>query len=184
MKLIIVFGPPAVGKMTVGYELSRITGLKLLHNHMTSDLVLNFFDWEEPQFELADEFRLRILEEFVSCDQKGIILTYAWALDLKSENEFVEKCCKIFQNAGAPIYYVELEADLEIRKKRNESKFRLEQKASKRNIEKSRKRMLYHEKIHVFNSSGISFQRDNHIVINNTYLAAAKVALKIARYIK
>jgi len=31
MKLVIIFGPPAVGKMTVGRALSRLTGLKLFH---------------------------------------------------------------------------------------------------------------------------------------------------------
>ena len=35
MKFIIITGPQAVGKMTVGQELTKITGLKLLHNHMT-----------------------------------------------------------------------------------------------------------------------------------------------------
>ncbi|MDF2884003.1 MAG: hypothetical protein K0R54_4569 [Clostridiaceae bacterium] len=39
MKLIIIFGPHAVGKMTVGQELSKITNLKLFHNHMTIDIV-------------------------------------------------------------------------------------------------------------------------------------------------
>ena len=33
--LVIIFGPPAVGKMTVGSKLSKLTGLKLFHNHMT-----------------------------------------------------------------------------------------------------------------------------------------------------
>ena len=28
MKLIVIFGPSAVGKMTVGYELQKITDLK------------------------------------------------------------------------------------------------------------------------------------------------------------
>jgi len=37
-KLIILFGPPAVGKMTVGKELADLTGLKLFHNHMTYKL--------------------------------------------------------------------------------------------------------------------------------------------------
>lgn len=49
MKLVIIFGPHAVGKMTVGQELSKITGLKLFHNHMTIDLVANFFDFDTPQ---------------------------------------------------------------------------------------------------------------------------------------
>ena len=43
MKLVLIFGPQAVGKMTVGQELAKITGLKLFHNHMTIDLVSNFF---------------------------------------------------------------------------------------------------------------------------------------------
>jgi hypothetical protein len=29
--LVFIVGPPAVGKMTVGHELSRRTGLKLFH---------------------------------------------------------------------------------------------------------------------------------------------------------
>ena len=45
MKLVIIFGPQAVGKMTVGEELSEQTGLKLFHNHMTIDLVSNFFGY-------------------------------------------------------------------------------------------------------------------------------------------
>jgi shikimate kinase len=43
MKLIIIFGPQAVGKMTVGQELGKITNLKLFHNHMTIELVSPFF---------------------------------------------------------------------------------------------------------------------------------------------
>lgn len=39
MKLVIITGPHAVGKMTVGQELERLTGLKLFHNHMTIDIV-------------------------------------------------------------------------------------------------------------------------------------------------
>lgn len=38
MKFIIITGPQAVGKMTVAQELTQITGLKLLHNHMTIEL--------------------------------------------------------------------------------------------------------------------------------------------------
>ena len=42
MKFILIFGPQAVGKMTVGQELAKITNLKLFHNHMTIDLVGHF----------------------------------------------------------------------------------------------------------------------------------------------
>ena len=33
MKFVLIFGDSAVGKMTVGQELSRITGLNLCHIH-------------------------------------------------------------------------------------------------------------------------------------------------------
>ena len=35
-KLIVIMGPQAVGKMTVGQELVKMTGLKLFHNHVTN----------------------------------------------------------------------------------------------------------------------------------------------------
>jgi shikimate kinase len=56
MKLVILFGPPAVGKMTVGQELAKATGLKLFHNHVTIELVLNFFEFGTKEF-----FRLNSL---------------------------------------------------------------------------------------------------------------------------
>ena len=45
MKFILIFGPQAVGKMTVGQELEKLTDLKTFHNHMTIDLVSSFFDY-------------------------------------------------------------------------------------------------------------------------------------------
>ncbi|HDR7606865.1 TPA: hypothetical protein QCX41_004389 [Bacillus mycoides] len=42
MKFILIFGPQAVGKMTVGQELAKLTDLKNFHNHMTIDLVSPF----------------------------------------------------------------------------------------------------------------------------------------------
>ncbi|WP_286673019.1 hypothetical protein [Anaeromonas frigoriresistens] len=38
-----------MGKMTVGQELSKITELKLFHNHMTIDLISNFFNFSTTQ---------------------------------------------------------------------------------------------------------------------------------------
>ena len=43
MKLVLLIGSGAVGKMTVGQELAKITGLKLFHNHMTIEPVLELF---------------------------------------------------------------------------------------------------------------------------------------------
>ena len=139
MKLVVIFGPPAVGKMTVGFELAKLTGLKLFHNHLTIELVLNFFDFTTPQFNiLVGEFRRRIFEEVAKSDLKGMIFTFVWAIDLEKEREYIESFCDIFRKQNADIYFVELEADFEERLRRNESEFRLAAKTFKtkyRNVE-------------------------------------------------
>jgi shikimate kinase len=76
-KIIIITGPQAVGKMTIGRELSKITDLKLFHNHMTIDLVSNFFDYSTDEAKkLVKLFREEILESISSSDLGGVIFTY------------------------------------------------------------------------------------------------------------
>ena len=43
MILVFILGDAAVGKMTVGQELMKITGLRLFHNHMTIEPVIEIF---------------------------------------------------------------------------------------------------------------------------------------------
>ena len=63
MKLVIIFGPHAVGKMTVGQELSLITNLKLFHNHMTIDIVSDLFEnVPKERNRLINLFRKEILQ--------------------------------------------------------------------------------------------------------------------------
>ena len=49
-KFIQIIGPQAVGKMTVGQELAKITGYKLLYNHMTIEMVRSIFDYDKEAF--------------------------------------------------------------------------------------------------------------------------------------
>ncbi len=180
MKFIIIFGPPAVGKMTVGYELAKLTGLSLFHNHMTIDLVLNFFDFGQPQFyTLVSEFRQRVFEEVAASDLPGLIFTFVWALDLETERAYIERSCGIFRRKGADIYFVELETELSERLRRNETEFRLSQKPSKRDVEKSEKRLLKDDKKYKLNSDGDFFYKENYLKINNTNLSADETARMI-----
>lgn len=39
MKMILIFGPQAVGKMTIGERISDKMGLPLLYNHVTLDVI-------------------------------------------------------------------------------------------------------------------------------------------------
>lgn len=179
-KLVVIFGPPAVGKMTVGRELAQLTGLKLFHNHMSIELALNFFKFGEPGFySLLSKLRRFVFEEMAASHLPGLIFTYVWGFDLPSERPYVESVCDIFRARGGQIYFVELEADLEERLRRNETEARLAEKPSKRDVEESRARLLEDEAKHRMNSEGEFGGAENYIRINNTHLAPDECARRI-----
>jgi len=180
MKFVVIFGPPAVGKMSVGYLLARLTGFRLFHNHMTIELVLNFFGFGEPQLHrLVDEFRRRIFEEVAASDLPGLIFTYVWALEHPSDKAFIDRSCDIFRARGGEVCFVELEAEQSERLTRNESEFRLQQKPSKRGVEESRRRLLEGDLRYKLNSAGDFFYQDRYIKIDNTHVSAAEAAQRI-----
>src|SRR5689334_16164642 len=130
--LVFIVGPPAVGKMTVGHEVARRTGLKLFHNHHTIDLALRFFAFGTPPFKrLVSEFRRRIMEEVAASDLPGMIFTYVWAFNHQSDHDTVEAFADIFRTQGGRVMYVELECAVDERLRRNETEFRLAEKPFK-----------------------------------------------------
>ena len=54
-KFVVIIGPQAVGKMTVGQELSKLIGYKLLYNHMTIEMVRLIFDYDKSAYGLILE---------------------------------------------------------------------------------------------------------------------------------
>lgn len=186
MKLIVIIGPAAVGKMTVGIELEKLTGLKLFHNHMTVDLVNRLFDWGDPKFhKLVKEFRLRMFEEVSTSSLPGMIFTYMWAFDRPEDKEEIDMYTESFKNVNAEIYYVELFATQEVRLKRNVTELRLANKIPKRDVTKSEKILIETDKIYKLNTQdGEFFYKDNYIKIDNTNIEARDVALQIVKTFK
>lgn len=180
MKLVIIFGPHAVGKMTVGQELAKTTGLKLFHNHMTIDLTTKFFDYGTPECsKLIHLFRQEIFEAVAKSDLYGLIFTYMWALDSLSDWEYVENLYKLYKLHDAEIYFVELEADFDVRIERNKSHNHLENKSTKRNIELSEALLRKIEANHRLNSLKGEIPYRNYMRINNTEIPPEEVAAMI-----
>jgi hypothetical protein len=178
--LVFIVGPPAVGKMTVGAELARRTGLLLFHNHQTIELVLRFFPFGTPPFgRLVDEFRRRILEEVATSELPGLIFTYVWAFDDPREAATVEAYASIFRTRGGRVLFVELEASLAERLRRNETEFRLSEKPSKRDLAWSRRHLLDAETKYQLNSAGRFEGRPDYLHIENTSLSPEDVADKV-----
>jgi dephospho-CoA kinase len=64
MKLILIYGSPAVGKLTVANEIARQTDFKVFHNHLTIDAVEPVFEFGTPPFwKLVHLFRVETVAE-------------------------------------------------------------------------------------------------------------------------
>ena len=180
MKFVVLFGPLAVGKMTVGQELEKLTGLKLFHNHMTIELVLPFFEMHTPSFKkLVSSYRIQLFEEVAKSNLPGLIFTYVWELDQKQDTDFIENIVEIFEKEDAAVYYVELESDAAERLKRNKSPNRLKHKPSKRNFRASEKELLDTDRDHILNSGAYDFSAKNYFKINNADISAEETARMI-----
>lgn len=180
MKLIIITGPHAVGKMTVGQELTKITALKLFHNHISIELVASLMNFSKPLAkELNERIRSDVFDVFSKSDEYGLIFTYMWAFDMKADWDYIEKVETLFSSRGAEVYYVELEADYDLRLNRNKTENRLNEKPTKRNLEFSETMFKNIETKYRLNSHDGELSKINYLRINNTNLEPIEVAKMI-----
>jgi len=117
MKLIFIYGMPAVGKLTVAQELAAITGYRLFHNHLVVDLLLTVFEFGSPQFvALREEFWLSIFQQAARSGLSGMIFTFNPESTIRPE--FIPKLIKTLAEAGSRVEFVELTCPLaEVRRR-------------------------------------------------------------------
>ena len=177
MKLVFIIGDAAVGKMTVGQELMKITDLRLFHNHMTIEPVIDIFGKYDGKtiFELRDV----IFKNFAASDCYGMIFTFMMDFDDDSEWKYLEHVKSFFKPYKTDFYYVELIAPQDIRLKRNVSENRLLNKASKRNLDVSNQRLINDDIKHRCVSYEGEIPFDNYLRIENSDKGPADVAKMI-----
>lgn len=173
MKLVLIIGSGAVGKMTVGQELMKITDLCLFHNHMTIEPVIDVFGYFNAP--VIIKMRELIFEEFLKTDNEGMIFTVMWAFDMPSDREYVLDVASKFDE----VYCVELIADQAVRLERNKTENRLKNKASKRDLVASEQRVLNEDTNHRLVSEPGEIPFENYLRIDNTNLAPDVVARMI-----
>jgi hypothetical protein len=177
MKLVIIFGPHAVGKMTVGQELAKITDLGLFHNHMTIDIVCDLFkNMPKERGRLTNLFRKEIFQAYSNSQEYGMVFTYMWALNCKEDCDYIYMVEEIFKSKGGTVYYVELEADYDVRIERNKTENRLLNKPTKRDITRSEELFRRLEEKYRLNSFEDEIKENNYMKINNTDISPDVVA--------
>lgn len=80
MKLILIHGAPAVGKLTVARALASLTGLSLVDNHAAIDLARKGLEMDAPGFwELVHALRLTTFSGLARAGLPWLIVTSAYS---------------------------------------------------------------------------------------------------------
>jgi hypothetical protein len=174
MDLIVLIGSGAVGKMTVGQELMKITDFRLFHNHMMIEPVIEVFgDYCGP---VVGRLREVIFEEFLKTKYRGMIFTYMWAFDMQEDWDYIRSVAERFEATGGNVYYVELVADQAVRLERNRTENRLRNKASKRDLAVSQERLLREDSRYRLVSREGEIPFENYIRIDNARMEPQEAA--------
>lgn len=185
MKFILIFGPQASGKMTIGEKVSETLHLPLLYNHITLDAIWPFIGWNETTFNLSEQLRFGIFD-YISKDSQheGIIFTFVWNFDDQRDHEYIERIKEMFNKPHHELYFVELEAELEERLRRNETEHRLAMKPSKRNIEFSKRELTHSAERYRLNSLPGELTEKHYLRLDVTNVSAEDAAEEIVSWVK
>jgi hypothetical protein len=135
MRLLLIIGPPAVGKMTVGREIAARSDFRLFHNHHTIEPLVEVFGYGTAPFNVLNiEFRRRVIEE-AARNKVDLIFTFVWDLRDPADAAYVDHLVAPFEENGGEVWVLELTADLETRLVRNRGESRLAAKPTKRDVE-------------------------------------------------
>lgn len=111
MKLVMLYGPPAVGKLSVAQALAARTGFRVLHNHLLMNLGHALFDWgTETSRVFTRHLREVSLEAARKADLSGIILTFVYARD---RDAYILGLCDWAESQGDEVYLVQLSGEQE-----------------------------------------------------------------------
>lgn len=175
MKLVFIYGPPAVGKLTVAKIIAGKTKYKLFHNHLTVDLLSPIFQWGSKPFEeLNEKLRLMIFKKGAEENINGIIFTFVYAQP--EDDKFVKKVVKIIKEAKGEVCFVQLICN---------KKDLLER--VKHNSRKQYKKIDTEEKLNDMLSKWSLFtpiKNQNNLIIDTTKLQAEETAQEIISHYK
>lgn len=111
MNLVFLYGPPAVGKLTVAKELAKKLDLPLVDNHSIVNPVARVFGWGHPeQKRLADEFRLELFRSAARAD-KSLITTFGGGG--KHYDAFIQATVRAVRDNGGDAIFIRLFAPKE-----------------------------------------------------------------------
>jgi hypothetical protein len=109
MKLLFIYGRPAVGKLTVARAVAERTGGRLFHNHMTVNLVLSVFDFGTPAFvALRERIWMDVFRRAIA--EKLPLLIFTFNPEDSVPQRFIDDLFREVSASGGEVIPVELTA--------------------------------------------------------------------------
>ncbi|MBC8495332.1 AAA family ATPase [archaeon] len=110
MKLIIIYGPPGVGKLTISEEIAKINGYKIFQNNLSFHLTNCILEHETEEFrQLNRKIKYLIIEEAAKQGFEGLISTVC--LQKGVSDSYIEEAEKIVKKYGGKLYLIHLSCD-------------------------------------------------------------------------
>jgi hypothetical protein len=103
---ILIYGPPAAGKLTVARCLAGRYNLKLLDNHLTLDVALRLFSFGTKDcWELVERMRLDLLE---AAGRAGLNVVSTLVFSHPDDRGHISRLLEASDRAGAVMSFVQL----------------------------------------------------------------------------
>ena len=181
---VFIIGAPAAGKMTIGQELSKLTGATLFFNHQTIDFALGIYqDFTEEMWEFVRSVNFSFLGTSAR-NHRSVILTGVTDFSNQYHLMYLKDIQDLLNEYHLEILFVELETSLEERLRRNRTENRLKYKPLKRYFEVSEREILETDKTNQLNSQKQPSGLHHYLKIDNTNLSAEEVAKQIQEKMK
>lgn len=110
MNLIVIYGAPAAGKLTVSRQLARMTGYKLFDNHAIVTPLAEIFSYSDPKLndiraKLGTRIKLEVIKEAAAA---GISLIITSAAPGEMRHVFFRNITKNVEEHGGKVLFVQL----------------------------------------------------------------------------
>ncbi|MFA6585554.1 MAG: hypothetical protein WCS86_00105 [Candidatus Paceibacterota bacterium] len=179
-KVVMFYGPVAVGKYTVANEFAKQTKYNFFHNHSVYDLVRGLF--ERDSFSLAYLYETIFFALFkeIAKAKMNVVVTHAYSSGYISKTglsdlEYMKKTESIIESAGGIIYFVHLTAEPNVLLKRVTGNSR--KKFRKLKDPKIMKKVLKEKRWENYLTDSAPVR--NNIEINNSNLTPKQVVKKL-----
>lgn len=179
--VVFIYGPIAVGKLTIAKILSKKLGYRLTHNHHINDFVVEVFDRDSyVAHAMKDQLRYMLIENMAKAGM-SFIVTHAYSHNFVSkaglsDPKYLKTIEKKLTKLGIKFCPVHLKANkVELLNRVN--------KVSRKEFKKLTNKKIMEQQLSKFDWK-TSPELKNNLIIDNTNISPQKVANIIIKHFK